>query len=106
MMHEKNEHDNRQIVRCMNVTRRHHLNMNIIRDRIERFIKHCHNIDEIRIIQNNMNQIIHISSSLISIIIVLYEMKSKQSSILCMRKIFFEKCVDEHRLKNNEICSS
>jgi len=56
MMHDKSERDNRRIARYTSMTRRHHLGTNITRDRTERFIKHRHNVDEIRVAQDNMSQ--------------------------------------------------
>ena len=56
MMHKQSTRDKPRIGRYTSMTRRRHLGTNIMRDRSERFIKHRHNVDEIRAAQDNLSQ--------------------------------------------------
>jgi len=56
MMHKQSTRDNPRIARYTSMTRRRHLGTNIMHDCSERFIKHRHNVDEIRAAQDNLSQ--------------------------------------------------
>src|SRR5271170_3126870 len=55
MMHKDSTHDNPRLARYTSMTRRRHLGTNITRDHTERYIKHQHNFDEIRLRNDNLS---------------------------------------------------
>jgi hypothetical protein len=105
MMHKDSNRTTPHYARYTSMTRRRHLGTNITRDRTERYIKHQHNVDEIRLRHDNLSHTISHSISSADFDIYCSERgEAKKSSVPFTNNRYFGRCdaLAYFRLVNNE----